>query len=48
MNRLGASLGAIAQSDVDAAPDVAPTAADLATAREFGAHVARCALRWGV
>jgi NAD(P)H dehydrogenase (quinone) len=46
MNRLGASLGAMAQSNVDAAADVAPTSADLATAREFGAHVARCALRW--
>lgn len=46
MNRLGASLGAMAQSNVDAAPDVAPASADLATAREFGAHVARCALRW--
>jgi NAD(P)H dehydrogenase (quinone) len=46
MNRLGASLGAMAQSNVDAAADIAPTSADLATAREFGAHVARCALRW--
>ena len=46
MNRLGASLGAMAQSDVDAGPDVAPTAADLSTARAFGEHVARCALRW--
>ena len=35
MNRLGASLGAMAQSDVDAGPDVAPTAADLSTARAF-------------
>jgi NAD(P)H dehydrogenase (quinone) len=46
MNRLGASLGAMAQSNVDAAADLAPTSADLATAREFGAYVARCALRW--
>jgi NAD(P)H dehydrogenase (quinone) len=46
MNRLGASLGAMAQSNVDAAPDVAPTKADLDTARAFGAYVARCAQRW--
>jgi multimeric flavodoxin WrbA len=46
MNRLGASLGAMAQSDVDVGADVAPGHADLATARAFGAHVARCCLRW--
>jgi multimeric flavodoxin WrbA len=45
-NRLGASLGAMAQSNVDAGPDVAPASADLATARAFGARVATCALRW--
>jgi multimeric flavodoxin WrbA len=45
-NRLGASLGAMAQSDVDAGADVAPTKSDLATARRFGAYVARCAKRW--
>jgi NAD(P)H dehydrogenase (quinone) len=45
MNRLGASLGAMAQSAVDAAADVAPTSADLATARAFGPRgaPARCA-----
>jgi multimeric flavodoxin WrbA len=46
MNRLGASLGAMAQSAVDAGPDVGPTKADLETARAFGAHVAACAKRW--
>ena len=46
MNRLGASIGAMAQSDVDAGPDVAPTSADLKTATAFGEHVARCAQRW--
>ena len=46
MNRLGASLGAMAQSNVDAAPEEAPTAADLNTARSFGEHVANCAVRW--
>jgi multimeric flavodoxin WrbA len=46
MNRLGASLGAMAQSAVDAGPEVGPTKADLETARAFGAHVAACAKRW--
>lgn len=46
MNRLGASLGAMAQSDVDVGPEAGPTRADLDTARAFGTHVARCALRW--
>ncbi|WP_439101333.1 flavodoxin family protein [Congregibacter sp.] len=46
MNRLGASLGAMAQSAVDAGPEVGPTKADLDTARAFGAHVATCAQRW--
>lgn len=45
-NRLGASLGAMAQSDIDVGPNVAPTSADLDTARAFGERVARCALRW--
>lgn len=45
-NRLGASLGAMAQSDVDAGPDVAPPEADLVTARDFGRHLAECARRW--
>lgn len=46
MNRLGASLGAMAQSAVDAGPEVGPTAADLKTAHAFGVHVAQCAQRW--
>ena len=46
LNRLGASLGAMAQSNVDEGADVAPTRADLDTARAFGERVARCALRW--
>ena len=46
LNRLGASLGAMAQSNVDAGPDVAPTAADLETARRLGERVAVCAKRW--
>jgi len=45
-NRLGASLGAMAQSNVDEGPDVAPIASDLATARGLGTRIAECALRW--
>ena len=48
LNRLGSSLGAMAQSNVDEGPDVAPTEADLETARKLGARVAECAKRWGV
>ena len=47
LNRLGSSLGAMAQSDIDVGPDVAPTAADLETARKLGERVASCAKRWG-
>ena len=46
LNRLGASLGAMAQSNVDVGPDVAPTKADLETAGKLGARVAACAIRW--
>jgi len=46
LNRLGSSLGAMAQSDVDAPPDVAPPAADLQTAGKLGERMAACVLRW--
>ena len=46
LNRLGSSLGAMAQSNIDVGPDVAPTAADLETARKLGERVAVCAKRW--
>ena len=46
LNRLGASLGAMAQSDVDVGPDQGPTAADLESARNLGKRVAQCTLRW--
>ena len=46
LNRLGSSLGAMAQSDVDAAPDVAPPQADLQTAEKLGERMASCVLRW--
>lgn len=47
LNRLGASLGAMAQSDVDAPPDIAPPKSDLETGRHLGKRVAQAALRWG-
>jgi NAD(P)H dehydrogenase (quinone) len=40
LNRLGFWLGAAAQSNVDQGPDLAPPAADLATARHLGRRVA--------
>ncbi len=46
LNRLGASIGAMAQSNVDVGPDEGPTQADLDTARGLGQRVANCALRW--
>lgn len=41
LNRLGFWLGAGAQSNVDQGPDLAPPAADLATARHLGRRVAQ-------
>ncbi|WP_405224393.1 flavodoxin family protein [Lentisalinibacter sediminis] len=46
VNRLGGSLGAMAQSNVDEGPDVCPPEADLETARRLGQRVAECSLRW--
>lgn len=46
LNRLGASLGAMAQSNVDQGPEDGPPAADLETARRLGERVAGCCLRW--
>lgn len=46
-NRLGSFLGAMAQSNKDQGPDVAPPPADLRTAGLLGERVAKAALRWG-
>lgn len=46
LNRLGASLGAMAQSNVDQGADVVPPESDLDTARRLGRRVAESALRW--
>ncbi len=45
VNRMGSFLGAMAQSDSDAAPDVAPPSGDLETARLYGQRIAEVALR---
>jgi multimeric flavodoxin WrbA len=45
LNRLGAFIGAMAQSNVDQKADVAPPQADQATARHLGKRVAEAALR---
>ncbi|MEW6330791.1 MAG: flavodoxin family protein [Pseudomonadota bacterium] len=44
LNRLGSYLGAMAQSDSDAAPEIAPTGSDLRTAAHLGRRVAEAAL----
>lgn len=46
INRLGASLGAMAQANVDQGADLAPPEADLETGRRLGQRVAGCAMRW--
>ncbi|HAK96014.1 MAG TPA: NADPH-dependent FMN reductase [Planctomycetes bacterium] len=46
LNRLGAFLGAMAQSNIDQGSDAAPPPADRATARHLGARVAGLALRF--
>ena len=46
LNRLGSFLGAMAQSNVDEGPDVAPIKSDLETAAKLGERVANCAKRW--
>jgi len=43
---LGASLGAMAQSNVDAGADTAPGKSDLDTAAALGSNVANAVLRW--
>lgn len=46
INRLGSSLGAMAQSNADQGADVVPPESDLKTAFLLGERVARCAIRW--
>ena len=46
MNRFGGFLGAMAQSNVDEGPDVAPPKSDRETAFHLGQRVAEAARRW--
>jgi NAD(P)H dehydrogenase (quinone) len=46
LNRLGSFLGAMAQSDVDAAPEQSPIESDRKTAEYLGRRVAEFALRF--
>lgn len=46
LNRLGGFLGAMAQANADAPPEVAPAGSDLRTAEYLGRRVAEAALRW--
>jgi multimeric flavodoxin WrbA len=46
LNRLAGFLGAMAQSNADAAADVAPAGSDLRTAAVLGRRVAEAAARW--
>jgi NAD(P)H dehydrogenase (quinone) len=46
LNRLGAYLGAMSQSDSDAGPDIAPPPGDLETAKHLGKRVAEIAARF--
>jgi len=45
-NRLGSWLGAMAQSNVDQGPDLAPPDSDRRTGEHLGRRVAEAALRW--
>ena len=46
LNRLAGFLGAMAQSNADVGPDVAPAGSDLRTAAALGRRVAEAAHRW--
>lgn len=46
LNRLGGSIGAMAQSPADAGPDVGPTASDKKTAAAYGKRIAEAAQKW--
>lgn len=46
LNRIGSFLGAMAQSNMDQGPEVAPPKSDLETAKHLGQRVAELASRW--
>lgn len=47
LNRVGCFAGAMAQSNTDEGPDVAPPKADRETAERLGRRLAEAAARWG-
>ncbi len=46
LNRLGSFVGAMAQSNADEGPDVAPPRADRKTAERYGRRIAEVARDW--
>ncbi len=46
LNRIGSSIGAMAQSDVDSGADIAPPHGDLETAKHLGKRVAEMTTRF--
>ena len=46
LNRLGAFLGAMAQSNIDQGPELVPPESDLKTAWHLGKRVAECTFKW--
>lgn len=48
INRIGSYLGVMAQSMVDAGPDIAPPPADLETAKALGGRVAQLARQYQI
>lgn len=46
LNRVGAYLGLMTQSNIDEGPDTAPLPSDRKTAELFGRRVAEAAIRW--
>ena len=46
LNRLAGFLGAMAQSNADVGPEVAPAGSDVRTAAHLGRRVAELAARW--
>jgi multimeric flavodoxin WrbA len=46
LNRFGGFLGAMAQSNIDQGPDLAPPKSDRETAFQLGRRVAEAARRW--
>ena len=48
LNRLGSTLGLMAQANSDQGADIAPPATDHRTAQQFGIRIAETAKRWAL